>query len=1286
MAIVHGAHGLTDIASGNLARPVKGVASATDDDIAKWDKDNAKAMMLICCAIETKIMQLVTTCTTAKQMMDKLEGIYAQTDDANKLIVQQQYYATRLERNEDMATYVSRVEALAARLSDLNLKQTDEGIIAKIIGGLPDKYRNFVTAWESTATGSQTIGNLTARLVREESRMTMLDAHGSALTAQTNKAQRSQSLNRFKNVKCFNCGKKGHISRDCRGQRKQPHPTQRNADVGGNGRTQQPNSGSSLFMATATGNAQSTSEGWYADSGASAHMTYNENWFSYYRKVDNHPTIHLGDGTELAVVGIGSINVLSLVDGKWEPGTIEDVLHVPGLRSSLLSMSSYTSKGNLVNIYANECVFSDGKRTRAVGVRQGNGLYKMIMKVVEPLQANIAKADSLKVWHERLGHVNYGTLKEMVKDGLIKGVSDMTEVFCEACQYGKQHRISFRTVTDRVEYKVGERIHSDLCGPMTKTSYGGSNFFVLFKDDVSGYRHVYFIKHKSDTFRCFVEFTAMVRNKFGYGIKVLHTDGGGEFTSHQFKDFLASMGIEHEISSPHTPEQNGRAERDMRTLVESSRAMLYANNLPTELWSEAVNTAVYIRNRLPSTQAPQTPFTMWAGKRADLYHTRKFGCDAFMHMPDDLRKKWEPKAKKLILIGYDGNSNNYRLFDPETKRTTVSCNVVFNEADLPKSTARKDNYARLTVPIDNELTETSADDSDEENSDETLADEDDYASDDTIISGGEVENENTRDLSPDARQTGRLRSRELLKPPGKFWCTFASVDEPYTYDEAISGSDKIKWENAMNEELSALAKNKTWELVPRPKDRKVIGCKWVYKVKRTPDGTPERYKARLCAKGFSQREGIDYNETFAPVVRYDSVRALLALAAQQNYEISQFDVKTAFLYGELDEEIYMAQPDGFEGDKVCKLTKSLYGLKQAPRCWNKKFNDFLMTYHFKQSDADKCVYSGDVGGAQVILALYVDDGLLLSKSKKAIDTIIDEMKKKFEVTIGNAAYYVGMEIKRNRAKKTIFMSQTAYLKKVIDKFGMTDANGLKVPADPNEKLVKPVDGAVSDPKIPFRELVGSLMFAACVSRPDIAYAVNMISKYLSCYTNEHWLAAKRILRYVKETVDYGILYDGSNELPLTGYSDSDFAGDRDDRRSTTGYVYVMAGGPVFWTSQRQRIVALSTTEAEYIAASQATKEAIWLRRLLLDLGFESDGPTELSVDNQGAIKLTKNDEFHKRTKHIDVRYHFVREKVANEDICISYVPSKENLADIFTKALPRDYFASLRTKLNVVSI
>ena len=245
---------------------------------------------------------------------------------------------------------------------------------------------------------------------------------------------------------------------------------------------------------------------------------------------------------------------------------------------------------------------------------------------------------------------------------------------------------------------------------------------------------------------------------------------------------------------------------------------------------------------------------------------------------------------------------------------------------------------------------------------------------------------------------------------------------------------------------------------------------------------------------------------------------------------------------------------------------------------------------------------------------------------------------------------------------------------------------LKVPADPNEKLVKPVDGTVSDPKIPFRELVGSLMFAACVSRPDIAYAVNMISKYLSCYSNEHWLAAKRILRYVKETVDYGILYDGSNELPLTGYSDSDFAGDRDDRRSTTGYVYVLAGGAVSWTSQRQRIVALSTTEAEYIAASQATKEAIWLRRLLFDLGFDSDGPTELSVDNQGAIKLTKNDEFHKRTKHIDVRYHFVREKVANEDISISYVPSKENLADIFTKALPRDYFASLRTKLNVVNI
>ena len=1300
MNMVFAAHGLVGIVDGTIPKPVVGKNNATADDVKDWEKANGKAMMLISTAMEYSVLTLLTTSTTAKQMIDKLNEVYAQTDESNKLIVQQQYYAAKLERNENVATYVSRIEALAAQLKELQLPQADTSVIAKVIGGLPDKYASFVTAWESVPTTSQTLAILTSRLVREESRMSSRDAYGAALTVQAKPHFRSNSSNRFKNVKCFNCNRKGHISRNCKAGRKEhehpPNPKDRNADNRNHG-----NGSSSLFMASAMLHDKPTpTEGWCADSGASAHMTFEKHWFSDYRSLANHPTVHLGDDTELNVNGIGSIHILALVNGKWESGIMQDVLHVPDLRHSLFSMSAYTAKGNLVTIEENKCVFSDRDRIRAIGIRQGNGLYKMLIKVVEPLQANVVKADSLKIWHERLGHINYRSLKDMVKDGLITGVTDMTEPFCEACQFGKLHRVSFKTVTDRVEYKVGECIHSDVCGPMTKTSYGGSDYFVLFKDDVSGYRQVYFIKHKSDVFERFVEFAALVRNKFGYGIKILHTDGGGEYRSNQFKSFLASMGIEHEVSSPHTPQQNGRAERDMRTLVESARAMLFANNLPTELWSEAVNTAVYIRNRTPSTQAPETPFKMWTGKRASLTHIRKFGCFAYEHVSDDLRKKWEYKAKKHILIGYDGHSNNYRLFDPETKRISVSPSVVFNETDFVVRN-KESSILKLSVPIDNEIiTEPESEDSsdsdtvndgDDDNDDE----EDEYASDDTIISGGHEDNARPDDLfeeeeleqptTEDSRVEGRLRPKSKLKIPSKFWCNFTSLDEPYTYDEAVTSNDKNKWEQAMREELDALEKNKTWQLVARPTGRKVIGCKWVYKIKRTPDGAPERYKARLCAKGFSQREGIDFNETFSPVVRYDSVRVLLALAAQNDYEISQFDIKTAFLHGELEEEIYMDLPEGMSGSQVCKLNKSLYGLKQAPRCWNKKFNDFLLTFNFTQSNADKCVYVGDVNGSKVILALYVDDGLLLSQSKKAINILLKQMQLKFDVTIGNASYYVGMQIKRDRANKSIFVNQSAYLKKVIDKFGMTDAKGLKIPADPNIHLAK-TESASADEKIPFRELVGSLMFAACVSRPDIAYAVNMVSKYLSNYTNEHWLAAKRILRYIRDTMDYGILYDGLNTQQLIGYSDSDFAGDVDSRRSTSGYLYVLAGGPVTWTSQRQRIVALSTTEAEYIAASQATKEAIWLRRLLMDLGFGCDGPTELSVDNQGAIKLTKNDEFHKRTKHIDVRYHFVREKVAHNEIGISYVPSKENLSDILTKALPRDYFARLRSQLNVVKL
>lgn len=466
---------------------------------------------------------------------------------------------------------------------------------------------------------------------------------------------------------------------------------------------------------------------------------------------------------------------------------------------------------------------------------------------------------------------------------------------------------------------------------------------------------------------------------------------------------------------------------------------------------------------------------------------------------------------------------------------------------------------------------------------------------------------------------------------------------------------------------------------------KTIDSRWIFRILRNTEGEICRFKARLCARGFMQKKGVDFYETFSPVVRYDSLRVLLAIVATKDLELAQFDVQTAFLHGKLDEEIFMEPPDGLIGkgedakDRVCRLEKSLYGLKQAPRCWNREFSAFLKEFQFRETSADQCIFVGQVRRSTVYLALFVDDGLVATETNEVIEEVFEQLTKAFKITIGDASLFVGMQIERDRQRKSIFIHQKVYARKILKKFGMVEAKPMCVPCDPNTTLSPVSDENEGAEKVPFREAVGSLMFLAIVSRPDISFAVNQVSKFLNRHNNEHWRAVKRIIAYVAGTSKYGIEYcsDG-RELRLMGYSDADYAGDVETRKSTTGYVFELAGGPVTWASQRQKLVTLSTTKAEYVAMSITSREAVWLRRLLSDVECPCETAATIFVDNQSSIRLVKNPEFHKRTKHIDVRFHFVREKVQANELKIEYLCTKKQKADIFTKAIPGDRFAFLR--------
>lgn len=401
----------------------------------------------------------------------------------------------------------------------------------------------------------------------------------------------------------------------------------------------------------------------------------------------------------------------------------------------------------------------------------------------------------------------------------------------------------------------------------------------------------------------------------------------------------------------------------------------------------------------------------------------------------------------------------------------------------------------------------------------------------------------------------------------------------------------------------------------------------------------------------------------------------------------QFDIKTAFLYGELDEDVYMQPPEGtnINPNLVCKLKKSLYGLKQAPKCWNKKFDNFLKEFGFEQCKADKCVYSGKINTIKVLLILFVDDGLIISKNKSVLNVVLEKLKGEFEITISELNYFVGLEIKRNRDLKTIFIHQNNYIEQIVERFNLKEAKSASIPADPHTTLTKKNDDEEGSIEFPYREAVGCLIFAAIATRPDISYATAICSRFLENPTNAHCNAVKQIFRYLKNTSNYGIEYNGKFEESnkLIGYSDSDFANDPDTRKSISGYVFKINDGAITWSSQRQQIVTLSTTEAEYVAAAHATKEATWLRQMLYDIGEEQETPTTINIDNQSAIRLVKNNEFHKRTKHISVKFHFIREKYENKEITVKYVETDKQVADLMTKALSKSKFNTFRSYLGI---
>ena len=744
-----------------------------------------------------------------------------------------------------------------------------------------------------------------------------------------------------------------------------------------------------------------------------------------------------------------------------------------------------------------------------------------------------------------------------------------------------------------------------------------------------------------------------------------------------------------QLTAPYSPQQNGVVERRNKTLMEMTRTLLKHMSLPNHLWAEAVRHATYLINRVGTKSlTDQTPYEALKGRKPNIEHLRIFGCIGYAKVDTPFPKKLDDRSRTLVHLGTEPGSKAYRLYDPSRKRVVVSRDVCFDEMktwEWTSSSSEEDKPGTLVISFGQYGNRGVRKDEDKEETEE--------GNDETV----EIEHNLPDNSNDDVTETSELRrSTRVSKKPGyldDYVCLAEEEgerllllinEEPWEFRTAVE--EKV-WRDACEEEISSIFRNKTWDLVELPPGAKGIGLKWIFKIKRNSDESINKYKSRLVAKGYIQRHGIDSEEVFAPVARIETVRFLIALAASHGWQIHHLDVKTAFLNGDLKEDVYVTQPEGFvvEGSehKVYKLHKALYGLKQAPRAWNEKLNKVLGEMKFIKCSKEPSLYRKQEKKHLLLVAVYVDDLLVTGSSIDMIEEFKAGMSACFEMSdLGLLTYYLGIEVIQYDGG--IKIVQERYAKKILEESGMSECNAVQAPMDSGLKLSMAKDEQSVDEK-EYRRQIGCLRYLIH-TRPDLSYSVGVLSRYMHEPKVSHAGALKQVLRYLKGSMSYGLSYKKAGRRELEGYVDSGHNIDEDDGRSTTGHIFYLDDCPISWYSTKQETVAHSSCEAEFMAATEAAKQAIWLQELLEAVSKETYKRTTIYIDNKSAIALTKNLVFHGRSKHIHKRYHFIRECVENEQIEVLHMPGNKQKADILTKALGRIKFKEMRDLIGVEEV
>nr|ABA94371.1 retrotransposon protein, putative, Ty1-copia subclass [Oryza sativa Japonica Group] len=730
----------------------------------------------------------------------------------------------------------------------------------------------------------------------------------------------------------------------------------------------------------------------------------------------------------------------------------------------------------------------------------------------------------------------------------------------------------------------------------------------------------------------FKTYKAEVENQLERKIKRLTSDRGGEYFSNEFASFCEEFGIIHERTPPYSPQSNGVAERKNRTLTEMVNAMLDTAGLSKEWWSDAVLITCHVLNKIPMKHKEVTPFEEWERKKLNLSYLRTWGCLAKVNVPIAKKQKLRPNTVDCVFLGYAIHSVGYRFLIVNSRVPDIHVGTIIESRD---ATFFENEFSMKHTPSTS--------------SQETVMPHKHFA---PIEHNDQTPEENPEeDNIVDTRKSKRQR---VAKSFGDDYIVYLVDDTPRTIEEAYSSPDADYWKEAVRSEMDSIMSNDTWEVVERPYGCKPIGCKWVFKKKLSPDGTIEKYKARLVAKGYTQKEGKDFFDTYSPVAHLTMIRVLLALAASHGVLVHQMNVKTAFLNGELEEEIYMDQPDGYvlEG--------------------------------FVVNGADKCVYYRYGGGEGVILCLYVDDILIFGTNLNVIEGVKDYLSKSFEMKdLGEADVILNIKLQRGDEGE-ITLVQSHYVDKILSHFGYSGCKPASTPYDPSVLLRK--NRRIARDQLRYSQIIGSLMYLASATRPDISFAVSKLSRFVLNPGDDHWQALERVMRYLKGIMSYGIHYTRYPKV-LEGYSDSNWISDADKIKATSGYVFALGGGTVSWKPCKQTILTRSTMEVELTALDTATVEAEWLRELLMDLPVVGKPVPAIlmNCDNQTMIiKVNSSKDNMKSSRHIKRRLKSVRKQKNSGVIALDYVQTARNLADQFTKGLPRNVIDSASMEMGLI--